>query len=67
MQPSRLPYEQMADQLDRMVYSKADWLQRFSAGKNKRPDPDIDRERLFLAVLRQAASDYRKAAERRTG
>jgi hypothetical protein len=60
----RIPHERMADELDRMVYGKADWLRRFSGGKNKRPDHDIDRERFFLAVLRQAADDYRKAAGR---
>jgi hypothetical protein len=52
----------MADELDKLVYSKTTWLGDFAQGAKKRPDHEIEVKRRELAVLRQAAEDYRRAA-----
>jgi len=54
----------MADALEGMAYSKATWLSDFGHGKRKRPDHELETQRRLLDVLRQAASDYRKASDR---
>lgn len=64
MQPSRIPHDQMADELDGMIYSKTTWLADHGQGKRPRPDHEISQQRRYLDVLRQAADDYRKAAGR---
>jgi hypothetical protein len=60
----RFSHEEMAHQLSLMVSAKVDWLRRFSDGKAKRPDHEIDHKRRELAVLNQAAGDYKAAASR---
>lgn len=62
----RIPHDHMAHSLDLMVAAKVNWLSRFSDGKQKRPDHEIEIKRGDLAVLRQAAADYRAAASRET-
>ena len=57
----------MADAIEGMAYSKAAWISDFGHGKRKRPDHELETQRRLLDVLRQAASDYRKAAERAEG
>lgn len=54
----------MADEMDKLVYSKTVWLADFSQGPKKRPDHEIEIKQRELAVLRQAAADYRAAADR---
>ena len=63
----RFSHSFMADELDKLVYSKTVWLADFSQGHKKRPDHEIETRRRELDVLRQAAGDYRQAAERRDG
>jgi len=60
----RIPSLDMADELDRMIYGKTVWLADFSEGKKKRPDHEIEHKRRELAVLRQAAHEYRASADR---
>lgn len=60
----RLSSQDMADELSKLIYGKLDWLSKFSDGKNKRPDHDIERVRYENKVLTQAAHDYRRAAQR---
>ncbi|PBB75189.1 hypothetical protein CK227_10380 [Mesorhizobium sp. WSM4308] len=60
----RIPHDHMAHALDLMVAAKVNWLSRFSDGKQKRPDHEIDLKRRDIEVLRQAAADYRAAASR---
>jgi hypothetical protein len=60
----RLSSQGMADELSKLIYGKHDWLSKFSEGKNKRPDHDVERVRYELKVLTQAAHDYRRAAQR---
>lgn len=54
----------MADEFDRMIYGKSCWLADFSHGPKKRPDHEIEHKRRELAVLKQAAFEYRASAER---
>lgn len=63
----RHPHTFMADEFDKLVFSKASWLADLSQGQKKRPDHEIEIKRRELSVLRQAAEDYRQAAERKTG
>lgn len=60
----RIPSLDMADEFDRMIYSKTVWLAEFTQGHKKRPDHEIDHKRRELAVLRQAAAEYRASAEK---
>lgn len=60
----RIPSLDMADAFDRMIYGKSCWLADFSQGKKKRPDHEIEEKRQDLAVLKQAAFEYRASAER---
>lgn len=59
---ARLSHDEMAHEMDKLVYSKADWLARFSSGK--RPEHEIEVKRRELLVLKQAAEDYRLASAR---
>lgn len=61
---TRLPHDQMQIELTKMAVSKIDWLQRFSSGRDKRPEHEIDTKRRELSVLQQAKEDYQRAAER---
>ena len=60
----RLSHDEMSHQLALMVSAKVDWLSRFASGKSKRPDHEIERKRVELSVLNQAAGDYHAAANR---
>ena len=64
MRSERLPHVDMADDLRKMVTSKADWLETFSSGSKKRPDGELETQRKHLTVLQQAAEDYQRAADR---
>lgn len=64
MSGERIPSLDMADEIDRMIYAKATWLADFSQGRNKRPDHEIMHKQRELAVLKQAAFEYRASAER---
>lgn len=61
---TRFSREEMAHELAKLAYGKADWLSRFSDGRNRRGDHEIELKRRELAVLQQAQEDYHKAAER---
>lgn len=61
---TRLSHDEMAHELGKLCYGKVDWLHRFSSGKNKRTDHEIELKRRELSVLQQAKEDYQKAAER---
>lgn len=61
---TRLSHFDMAHEIGKLVYAKIDWLHRFSGGKLKRADHEIETKRRELAVLQQAQADYHKAAER---
>lgn len=60
----RIPSLDMAEAFDRMIYGKTCWLSDFSAGRKKRPDHEIEEKRNELAVLKQAAFEYRASAEK---
>jgi hypothetical protein len=60
----RLSHADMAFELDKLVYSKTVWLADYAQGPRRRPEHEADVKRRELAVLRQAADDYRRAAER---
>lgn len=63
----RLTSQAMSEELSKLIYGKHVWLENFSGGRSKRPDHDIERVARELNVLNQAASDYRRAAERDRG
>lgn len=63
----RLSAREMTDELSKLLYGKLDWLSRFSTGRNKRPEHELDRVRRERDVLSQAAHDYRRATERERG
>ncbi|WP_192258627.1 hypothetical protein [Mesorhizobium caraganae] len=60
----RIPSLTMADEIDLMIYAKTAWLADFGQGPKKRPDFEIDLKRRELAVLKQAAFEYRASAEK---
>lgn len=59
-------HAEMAEEIEKLVWSKATWLAECSEGKGKRGDWEIEIRRREMAVLQQAAGDYRRAAERRS-
>lgn len=61
---TRLTHDEMAHELSKLCYGKVDWLSRFSDGRNRRGDHEIELKRRELAVLQQAKEDYQKAAGR---
>lgn len=61
----RYSHAEMADEIGKLVWSKRAWLDTFSTGSKRRPDHDIDTRQRELAVLQQAETDYRNAAERK--
>lgn len=63
----RIPNAEMADELNKLVIGKAAWLQDFSGGKRRRPDHEIETRWRELAILKQATSDYSRAADRERG
>jgi hypothetical protein len=63
----RIPNNEMAEELNKLVIGKATWLQEFSEGRRKRPDHEIEAKWRELAVLKQAVSDYAAASERVRG
>lgn len=62
----RFTHAEMAEELEKLLWSKATWLADFEDGKVKRPDWEIEIRRREHAVLKQAAADYRHAAQRRS-
>lgn len=58
---ARFAHAEMADELSKMVWSKRTWLEGVGA---KRPAHEIETRRRELAVLEQAETDYRRAADR---
>lgn len=60
----RLSHAEMAEEIGKMVWSKQTWLEDFSGGSRPRPPPEIETKTRELAVLRQAAEDYQRAATR---
>lgn len=61
---SRFTHSEMAEEINKMVWSKQTWLDEFSTGAKRRPDHEIETRARELEVLRQAEADYRRAAER---
>jgi hypothetical protein len=61
---AKFSHSDMAHELAKLIYGKVDWLSRFSEGRDKRSDPEIELKRRELAVLEQAKDDYERAAER---
>jgi hypothetical protein len=64
---TRIPNSEMAEELNKLVIGKADWLQKFADGRSKRPDHEIEARWRELNVLKQAVSDYSAAAQRERG
>lgn len=64
MSGERIPSLDMADELDLMIYAKVTWLADFSQGRNRRPEHEIEHKQRELAILKQAAFEYRASAER---
>lgn len=62
----RFSHSEMQHEIEKMVWSKRAWLGAFSDGRTKRPDHEIETRTRELAVLEQAAEDYRAAAERKS-
>jgi len=62
----RFTHAEMAEELNKLVWSKQTWLDEFSGGPKRRPDHEIETRRRELAVLMQAEADYLAAAERRS-
>lgn len=60
----RIPSLTMAEEIDLMIYAKTTWLADFGQGQKKRPEFEIDLKRRELAVLKQAAFEYRASAEK---
>lgn len=59
-----LSHDEMAHELGKLCYGKVDWLHRYTSGKQKRPDHEIELKRRELSVLTQAKEDYQRAAQR---
>ncbi|MHA6645660.1 hypothetical protein [Mesorhizobium sp. A623] len=59
-------HAEMAEEISKLVWSKQTWLDTFSSGSKRRPDHDIETRERELAVLQQAETDYRSAAERKS-
>lgn len=64
MTAERFPSDVMALELEKLIVSKYEWLNRFSDGRNKRPEHEIDRVKREAAVLSQARADYYRKYER---
>ena len=61
---SRFTHSEMAEEINKLVWSKQTWLDEFSTGAKRRPDHEIETRSRELEVLQQAEADYRLAAER---
>ncbi len=61
---TRIPSDTMSHELSKLVWSKAQWLESFSTGRNARPSHEIERVQRERRVLEQARDDYAKAAKR---
>lgn len=59
MAAERIPIRVMAEELEKLAWSKSTWLDNFAHGYRKRADHEIETRKRELAVLRQAAADYR--------
>jgi hypothetical protein len=62
-EPALITYEVKLNTVRQIIAGKQDWLGRFSHGKDKRPDHEIDQKRRELTVLGTIAEDYERAAE----
>lgn len=58
---NRIPHEQMAFRLQRMIWSKETWLREHGT---KRPRHEVEDQEANLAALKQASADYERAAKR---
>lgn len=56
-------YETKLSIVRAVIAGRQDWLERFSSGKAKRPDHEIEQKRSELTVLRTIAEDYARAVE----
>lgn len=61
----RLSHSDMAVEISRLLSGKVAWLQRFSGGRDKRPDHELERVRRERDALQQARDDYERAASRK--
>ena len=50
--------DEMAFELNKMIYAKQTWLSDFSGGRNKRPDFELEQRRRELGCLTQARDAY---------
>lgn len=46
-----------------MIVAKNDWLEKFSTGRNKRPDYEVEAKRHEVIILRTIEEDYRVAVK----
>ena len=64
---SRIPAREMADELDKLVYSKDMWLQAHGPStadyRGRRPAHEVETKLRERKVLLQAAQDYRTHAQ----
>ncbi|RUX00225.1 MAG: hypothetical protein EOS71_00435 [Mesorhizobium sp.] len=58
-----ITYEVKLTTVRGLIAGKRDWLDRFSQGKAKRPDHEVDQKRTELIVLGTIAEDYERAVE----
>lgn len=56
--------DEMAFELNKMIYAKQTWLSDFSEGRNKRSDFEISQRRRELECLTQARDAYIKLREK---
>ena len=62
----RLSHSEMAWELSRQITSKQTWLRKFSRGKYRRPEWEVQAKIEQMEVLKQARDDYRRAAAKRS-
>lgn len=60
----RLDHQTMADELQKLVSAKENWINDFTGPKHPRPEWEVSIRKKELEVLRQARGDYRAAARR---
>jgi hypothetical protein len=58
----RFSHAEMADEISKLVWSKRTWLEGVGV---RRPAHEIETRKRELAVLEQAETDYRHAAQRK--
>ncbi|MER9217892.1 hypothetical protein NKI48_03005 [Mesorhizobium sp. M0644] len=50
-----------------IIVAKNDWLEKFSSGRNARPDHEIAAKRTEVIILRTIEEDYRVAVDVEAG